>query len=110
MVMAVSGPGLVSAQGQRPVFRGATELVRVDVIVTDEDGRFVDDLQPQDFRIFEDDEEQRLVDVQLVDLRRGVVQRAGGGAANAAASGVAVIEDAGVNRWFDSQSGSFWTL
>jgi len=94
MVVAISAPGLVSAQGQRPVFRGATELVRVDVIVTDEDGRFVDDLQPQDFRIFEDDEEQRLVDVQLVDLRRGVVQRAGGGAANAVASGVAVIEDA----------------
>lgn len=74
-VLSVLGAG----QEQRPIFRGAIDLVRVDVIVTDEDGRFVEDLGPGDFRVFEDGKEQRLLDLQLVDLRRGVVQRAAGG-------------------------------
>jgi len=95
MIAAVAVPALVPAQGQQPVFRGATELVRVDVIVTDGDGRFVDDLRPQDFRIFEDGEEQPLVDVQLVDLRRGVVQRAAaGGTAETDVEDFMVLDDA----------------
>ncbi len=69
-------PLVGASQDQRPVFRGAIDLVRLDVIVTDEQGRFVEDLRPSDFRVFEDGDEQRLVDLQLVDLRRGVVQRA----------------------------------
>ena len=67
---------LGAGQDQRPVFRGAIDLVRVDVIVTDKDGRFVEDLGPDDFRVFEDGKEQQLLDLQLVDLQRGVVQHA----------------------------------
>ncbi len=92
---AIAAPAVVAAQGQQPIFRGATELVRVDVIVTDDDGRFVDDLRPQDFRVFEDGEEQRLVDMQLVDLRSGVVQRAASGRApEAEPSGIMMPDDA----------------
>jgi len=67
---------LGAGQDQRPAFRGSIDLVRVDVIVTGDDGRFVGDLGPDDFRVFEDGREQQLLDLQLVDLRRGVVQRA----------------------------------
>ena len=45
----------VSAQ-QRPVFQATVAQVRVDVIVTDDDGRFVRDLSLEDFIIYEDDE------------------------------------------------------
>jgi len=69
-------PLLAAQQDQRPVFRGGVDLVRVDVIVTDGDGRFVDDLRREDFRILEDGKEQELLDLQLVDLRRGVVRPA----------------------------------
>lgn len=94
-IAAVAAPALVAAQRQQPIFRGATEVVRVDVIVTDGDGRFVDDLRPRDFRIFEDGREQRLVDVQLVDLRRGIVRRtAAGGTAEADVRDVTVLDDA----------------
>lgn len=79
-------PTLGVTQQQRPVFRGAIDLVRVDVIVTDEQGRFVDDLTPADFRVFEDGHEQELVDLQLIDLRRGVVQRSGGAGPDAGAA------------------------
>jgi len=75
-IAVLLSPALGAAQDQRPVFRGAIDLVRVDVIVTDQDGQFIEDLQPDDFRVFEDGHEQELLDLQLVDLRRGVVQRA----------------------------------
>jgi VWFA-related protein len=75
-ILIALSPAAGGAQNQRPVFRGAIDLVRVDVIVTDEEGRFADDLQARDFRIFEDGREQEIVDMQLVDLRRGVVRRA----------------------------------
>lgn len=77
IIAVVVLPALGAAQDQRPVFRGAIDRVRVDVIVTDERGAFVDDLTAADFRIFEDGREQELLDLQLVDLRRGLVQRNG---------------------------------
>lgn len=42
-----------------PVYRTATELVEVDVIVRDRDGRFVADLRPEEFELFEEGVEQR---------------------------------------------------
>ena len=39
---------------QTPIFRSAVSLVRVDTIVTDEDGNFVDGLTAADFRVFEE--------------------------------------------------------
>ena len=45
---------------QQPVFRAGISFVRVDVIVTDDDGNPVTDLTSDDFEIFEDDEPQTI--------------------------------------------------
>ncbi len=62
-----------SAMQQRPVFGATVARVRVDVIVTDDDGRFVLDLRPEDFVLYEDEIEQQILGVQLVDLQGGSV-------------------------------------
>ncbi|MGD8818067.1 MAG: hypothetical protein PVJ51_12850, partial [Acidobacteriota bacterium] len=70
------------ATPQRQRFEATVSRVRVDVIVRDDDGNFVDDLQASDFRIFEDGEEQPLLGLQLVDLPAGLlVDRSRGEAA-----------------------------
>ncbi len=84
---------LGAGQDQRPIFRGSIDLVRLDVIVTDEDGRFVENLQPADFRVFEDGEEQELIDLQLVDLRRGIVERAADNMTEAELEGFMLLDD-----------------
>ena len=43
---------------QQPVFRTGINFVRVDVIVTDDDGNLVTDLTADDFEVFEDDAPQ----------------------------------------------------
>jgi VWFA-related protein len=50
----------------QPMFRAGTELVRVDVTVTDRDGRPVTDLGPEDFLVFEDDQPQQIQSFQLL--------------------------------------------
>ena len=45
---------------QQPTFRAGISFVRVDVIVTDDDGNPVVDLTPDDFEIYEDDELQTI--------------------------------------------------
>ena len=65
-----------SAQ-QRPVFQATVAQVRVDVIVTDDDGNFMRDLSLEDFTLYEDDEAQEILSVQLVDLSEGTVLRLG---------------------------------
>ncbi len=68
--------------GQQPQLFGATvSRVRVDVIVTDAEGNFVDDLTAEDFEVFEDGERQQILDVQLVDLGTGRVRSLFGEAA-----------------------------
>lgn len=62
-----------SLEQQRPEFGATISRVRVDVIVTDDEGDFVDDLTLADFRVFEDDVEQEVLDAQLVDLASGTV-------------------------------------
>ena len=58
---------------QRPTFRADAPLVRVDVIVSDSGGDFIDDLEIDDFRLYEDGQLQRLLSLQLVDVERGEV-------------------------------------
>jgi len=59
---------------QAPALYGATvSLVRVDVIVTGDDGSFITDLGPEDFEVYEDGERQEILNVQLVDLAAGEV-------------------------------------
>ncbi len=72
---AMAHPGLGIVQealpAQAPLFRSAVTRVRVDAIVTDDDGNFVDNLSREDFRISEDGVEQQILNVQLVDLDTG---------------------------------------
>ena len=56
------------ASAQQPQFGATVARVRVDVIVTDEDGDFVEDLTAGNFRLFEDGKRQEISSVQLVDL------------------------------------------
>lgn len=51
-----------------PVFRTGINFIRVDVIVTDGDGRHVRDLEVEDFELFEDGEPQTVESFQLVEI------------------------------------------
>lgn len=44
-----------------PVIRAESRVVRVDVIVTDKKGNYVHDLTPKDFRVYDNDKEQQIV-------------------------------------------------
>ncbi len=55
-------------QVQPPVFRSEINFVRVDVIVTDDDGNPVLDLTAEDFEILEDDAAQEIESFQLVEI------------------------------------------
>jgi Ca-activated chloride channel family protein len=48
------------APGQQPPFRAGVEVVSLNVIVTDSGGRYVTDLEPDNFSIFEDGVKQEL--------------------------------------------------
>jgi VWFA-related protein len=54
IVAAAAVTAVLSAQEQRPVFRGGTTLVPITVTVTDQQGRPVTGLTQADFKIFED--------------------------------------------------------
>ena len=60
--------GGADAQPQTPVFRTGINFVRVDAIVTDDDGNPVLDLTADDFRVFEDDVEQTIESFRLVEI------------------------------------------
>jgi VWFA-related protein len=56
---------LISARAQQPEQTGTTikaesRLVLVDVIVTDKKGGYISDLNEKDFKVFEDDQEQKI--------------------------------------------------
>ena len=51
-----------------PIFRADVNFVRVDVIVTDQDGNSVNDLTEEDFEIFENDTSQEIQQFSLVRL------------------------------------------
>lgn len=53
-----------------PTFRTGINFIRVDVIVTDDDGNHVTDLQPSDFEVYEDDELQEIDSFELVEISR----------------------------------------
>ncbi|MGD8329237.1 MAG: VWA domain-containing protein, partial [Acidobacteriota bacterium] len=81
-----------AASAQAPQRFGATvSRVRVDVIVTDDNGAFVTDLRPEDFVVREDGEPQQILDVQLVDIPAGRVSSrpVGGTPATEAPTGAA---------------------
>ena len=51
-----------------PIFRTGINFIRVDVIVTDDDGSSVTDLELADFEVFEDGEPQAIESFQLVAI------------------------------------------
>jgi VWFA-related protein len=55
------------AQPDTPVFRSGINFVRVDAIVTDDDGNTVDDLTIDDFEVFEDDLLQQVETFRLIE-------------------------------------------
>jgi VWFA-related protein len=64
-----------------PTFRTDVEYVEVDALVSDEQGRFVSDLQKEDFRIFEDGKPQTIANFALVEIPVDPIepQRSSGG-------------------------------
>ena len=56
------------AQDQPPIFRTGINFIRVDVIVTDDDGNHVRDLEAADFQVFEDGEPQTIESFQRVEI------------------------------------------
>ena len=60
--------GEADARPQTPVFRSAINFVRVDAIVTDDDGNPILDLTEDDFRVFEDEVEQTIESFRLVEV------------------------------------------
>ena len=65
---ATAAPGDADARPQTPVFRSGINFVRVDAIVTDDDGNPILDLTQDDFRVFEDDVEQTIESFRLVEV------------------------------------------
>ena len=64
---------MVLGYAEQQRFEATVSRVRVDVIVQDSEGDFVDDLTVDDFRIFEDGNEQPILSVQMVDLPAGLL-------------------------------------
>ena len=58
---------------QRPVFGATVSQVQVDAIVTNRSGEFVDNLTQADFTVYEDNEPQQILDIQLIDLAAGTI-------------------------------------
>jgi VWFA-related protein len=61
---------------QPPVFRTGINFVRVDVIVTDNKGNTVADLQAEDFEVVEDGTPQKIEAFKLIKLDGGVAEAA----------------------------------
>jgi VWFA-related protein len=72
-------PGEPAEDQEQPVFRAGINFVRVDVIVSDRKGTPVEDLQPEDFEVFEDGKPQTIETFKLVRLS-GQVEPGGEGA------------------------------
>jgi len=73
VALAWGAPGAsVSAtaaqQRQTPTFRSGVNVVEVDAVVLDQQGRFLTDLREDEFEIFEDGKLQHLASVQLVNI------------------------------------------
>lgn len=103
---AGSGASSPSLSQQAPTFGATVARIRVDVVVTDGDGRFVEGLRAGDFRLFEDDEEREILAVELVDAHRGVARDVGGAAARTSATDVVEPVAAAPSATTDLEDGS----
>ena len=62
-------PAGQQAPARAPIFRGAAELVRVDVVVRDRDGHVVRGLTAADFTVAEDGRAQQIVSFAFEEIR-----------------------------------------
>ncbi len=62
------GAGAASQQQPAATFRSQVNVVEVDAVVLDAQGRFVVDLRQDEFEILEDGKPQQLVSMQLVNI------------------------------------------
>lgn len=53
---------------QPPRFRVSTDVVQIDAVVTDRDGRIVPDLTAETFKVFQDGTRQRVTFAQFVPV------------------------------------------
>jgi Ca-activated chloride channel homolog len=60
--------GQAASAAQRPTFRGGVDLVPLNVTATDGSRRYLTDLEPQDFQIFEDGRQQHVTFFQKTGL------------------------------------------
>lgn len=58
------------------VVRITTNLVQVDAVVTDKNGKLIKDLRPEEVQIFEDGHEQKITNFSLVNVEAGTSQPA----------------------------------
>ena len=65
---AAAEPEQADADAQPPFFRAGINFIRVDVIVTDDDGNLVRDLDVSDFQVFEDGEPQEIESFELIEI------------------------------------------
>ena len=73
---AAPQPPAPDAQGAQPTFRAGINFVRVDVILTDNKGNPIVDLQPTDFEVAEDGKPQKIETFKLVKLDGGTADAA----------------------------------
>lgn len=67
-IVLSAGQAAQSAPPQTPTFKVQVDYVEVDVLVTDQQGRFVPDLAKEDFRVFEDGKPQSVSTFSLVNI------------------------------------------
>jgi VWFA-related protein len=84
--------------GQEDVVKITSNLVQVDVVVTDKGGKQVTDLRPDDFEISEDGKRQQITNFSYVSAEGLQVVPAAGGNTTAAAGGPASVPPARLRR------------
>lgn len=67
-IVLSAGQAAQSAPPQTPTFKVQVDYVEVDVLVTDQQGRFVPDLAKEDFRVLEDGKPQSVSTFSLVNI------------------------------------------
>lgn len=67
-IVLSAGQAAQSAPPQTPTFKVQVDYVEVDVLVTDQQGRFVPDLTKEDFRVSEDGKLQSVSTFSLVNI------------------------------------------
>ena len=67
-IVLSAGQAAQPAPPQTPTFKVQVDYVEVDVLVTDQQGRFVPDLAKEDFRVFEDGKPQSVSTFSLVNI------------------------------------------